>query len=327
MKTRCPACRTLFRLTPEQLKARAGKVRCGQCDHVFNALVSLIEDASPAASAVVAAVPPEQTAYEAPPPAAFLDLNETEIPAAPRPAADEAPAAEIAAAVIATPELEEKQGAETLAPQDDAAAPSAGAGTSREPSDIDDLLLPRDTTGIPGYSKWNEGIMAPTSSSAAHASGHRVIVAAVVLLSLLLAGQAAFHFRSELAVGAPSLRPLLETLAGAFGAGIPLPREADLVSIEVSDLQADPSRANLLELAATLRNRADFPQAYPLLELSLTDTQDAVIARRVFRPEEYLPAQNAAAQAFAAKADLSIHLRLEAGNIAAAGYRLFVFYP
>ncbi|WP_200385516.1 zinc-ribbon domain-containing protein, partial [Rhodocyclus tenuis] len=44
MKTRCPACATTFRVTPEQLKARAGKVRCGQCDSVFNALDTLIDE-------------------------------------------------------------------------------------------------------------------------------------------------------------------------------------------------------------------------------------------------------------------------------------------
>ena len=44
MRTRCPGCQTVFRVTPEQLKARAGKVRCGQCQTVFNALDSLLED-------------------------------------------------------------------------------------------------------------------------------------------------------------------------------------------------------------------------------------------------------------------------------------------
>jgi predicted Zn finger-like uncharacterized protein len=42
MQTRCPDCQTVFRVTPEQLKARAGKVRCGQCQSVFNALDSLL---------------------------------------------------------------------------------------------------------------------------------------------------------------------------------------------------------------------------------------------------------------------------------------------
>lgn len=34
--TRCPACRTLFRVTADQLERRAGQVRCGQCKAVFD---------------------------------------------------------------------------------------------------------------------------------------------------------------------------------------------------------------------------------------------------------------------------------------------------
>jgi len=44
MLTCCPNCKTSFRITPEQLKARQGKVRCGECQHVSNALDTLIDD-------------------------------------------------------------------------------------------------------------------------------------------------------------------------------------------------------------------------------------------------------------------------------------------
>ncbi|MDO5666980.1 MAG: DUF3426 domain-containing protein [Alcaligenaceae bacterium] len=38
MKTRCPSCETSLNVTPSQLKARGGRVRCGVCHSVFNAL-------------------------------------------------------------------------------------------------------------------------------------------------------------------------------------------------------------------------------------------------------------------------------------------------
>jgi predicted Zn finger-like uncharacterized protein len=41
MITKCPACATLFRVTPEQLQAHQGKVRCGRCMTVFDGLVAL----------------------------------------------------------------------------------------------------------------------------------------------------------------------------------------------------------------------------------------------------------------------------------------------
>ncbi len=43
MYTQCAHCKTLFRITAEQLKAARGRVRCGHCGEVFNALESLIE--------------------------------------------------------------------------------------------------------------------------------------------------------------------------------------------------------------------------------------------------------------------------------------------
>ena len=40
--TLCPGCRTTFRVTPNQLKAHGGDVRCGQCRQVFNSFATLI---------------------------------------------------------------------------------------------------------------------------------------------------------------------------------------------------------------------------------------------------------------------------------------------
>ena len=44
MRTRCPACNTVFRVTSDQLRAKAGKVKCGYCQCVFNAFDQLIDD-------------------------------------------------------------------------------------------------------------------------------------------------------------------------------------------------------------------------------------------------------------------------------------------
>ena len=39
--TRCPRCRTLFRVTPVQLQAQTGQVRCGRCMQVFDGFDAL----------------------------------------------------------------------------------------------------------------------------------------------------------------------------------------------------------------------------------------------------------------------------------------------
>ena len=50
MVTRCPACGTAFRVHADQLAARDGHVRCGQCSTVFDAQASLMNEAEPAAA-------------------------------------------------------------------------------------------------------------------------------------------------------------------------------------------------------------------------------------------------------------------------------------
>jgi len=56
--TRCPACRTAFRLVADQLRLRQGLVRCGHCETVFDAREHLIEVPVPGAPAAARAPQP-----------------------------------------------------------------------------------------------------------------------------------------------------------------------------------------------------------------------------------------------------------------------------
>ena len=314
MKTRCPNCQTSFRITPEQLKARVGKVRCGQCQTVFNALDSLLDESG-------AKAPPETRG-----PA----LN-TKAILTPSPHPVVETTQEAANEVIPAVRLPEDYAEPTLGPSVETVVDDDQALSESEAQELgkaSGLIMPRETTAIPGYSKWVEGMVStsPLSLPAEKASRWPFVLAAL-LLGLALAAQLVFHFRSEIAVTLPSLRPVLAALCQTIDADLPLPRRVELVSIEASDLQADPARPNLLVLNATLRNRAGYGQAFPALELSLTDTQDAAIARRVFAPKEYLPAKIAADQPFAANSEIAVRVWIEAQEISAAGYRLYVFYP
>lgn len=44
LATRCPNCEALFRVTPDQLRARGGQVRCGRCNIVFDGLAHLVSE-------------------------------------------------------------------------------------------------------------------------------------------------------------------------------------------------------------------------------------------------------------------------------------------
>ena len=157
--------------------------------------------------------------------------------------------------------------------------------------------------------------------------------AAFVLLLLLLA-QLSYTFRGDLALLFPVLKPYAEELCVELGCDLPLPRRAELMSIEASDLQADSANPGVMVLSATLRNRAPFAQTPPALELTLTDTQDQPLARRVLTPADYFArgaagggAGNAAANLLPAGSEVPVKVFFEASSIKATGYRLYLFYP
>jgi predicted Zn finger-like uncharacterized protein len=147
-----------------------------------------------------------------------------------------------------------------------------------------------------------------------------------LLLLIALAAQGAYLYRGEISVLVPEAKPLLERLCVQLGCDVPLPRRAELLSIETSDLQADGSHPSVMVLTATLRNRAAFVQAYPALELSLTTAQGETIARRVLMPRDYVAPPARTDAGFGAGSELQIKVYIEAATLKPTGYRLYLFY-
>ncbi len=148
-----------------------------------------------------------------------------------------------------------------------------------------------------------------------------------LLLTLMLLAQAAYHFRVEIAARLPGLKPLLEQYCTVLDCTVALPQKADLIVIETSELESAPDHANVITLHALVHNRAPYAQAYPSLELTLTDLQDQALARRVFHPADYLKAGADAKLGIPANRDLDIRLRLDTTDLKPSGYRLFLVYP
>ena len=156
------------------------------------------------------------------------------------------------------------------------------------------------------------------------------------LLLATLAMQLAFHFRGDLSLLFPTIKPYFEALCARAGCSLPLPRRADMMSIESSDLQADPLNPGVMMLSATLRNRAPFSQNLPALELTLTDGQDQPLARRVLPSADYASGASAASVAagsaggliaFPSGSELPVKVYFDASAIQPTGYRLYLFYP
>jgi predicted Zn finger-like uncharacterized protein len=261
MVTSCPACGTAFRVHADQLAARGGQVRCGQCGTVFDARSALVADDE--AGEPAPAPPP-------PPRAAELAQVEAEVS---QPLADAPPPEPEISLAESEPEFE------------------FGPRTRRRS---------RLATAL-----WTLGSVAA---------------------ALALAAQAIYAYRGELAALWPDAGPWLAAACAALDCTIPLPQHPDLISLESSELAAERGVAGVLTLSAVLRNRAGFAQAYPTLELTLTDGQDRPLARRVLAPVDYLGARATRDPAFAAGSEAHLRLHIDAAGLGARGYRLYAFY-
>lgn len=354
MLTRCPLCNTTFRVTAEQIKARQGRVRCGACQEVFNALDHLIEAVvvpatpqipAPAEPAAAAAAPvaaenaasagdPAQAGYgdDAPraapstAPEADLTVLAADFALAPEAAGTDqgfhAPLPGEPAAIVpeepgtdhgfAAPGEETAIASPAPALEPEPALPAtpepppAAEPAEAEPEPVDFSITPGLTDEAPRRRAWPWAL-------------------AGALAVIVLAAQAALHFRTALATAYPDTKPALVAACAALGCEVKLPHRHELVSIEASDLSPDPG--GKLLLALTMKNRAAYAQEYPHLELTLTDTADGPLVRRVLAPAEYLPPQTSLAAGFGANAELTLSLLVETPGIAASGYRLYLFYP
>ncbi len=171
----------------------------------------------------------------------------------------------------------------------------------------------------------------PTLARKKYPSKQRIINLLAAIFSLLLLisliGQATYFFRVDLAARYPNLKPALLAYCHLLRCELPLPQQAESMSIEASDLQTVPEHDDQIILNALLRNRAPYSQAFPYLELTLNDNQDRPLARRIFHPDHYLPRTENTHTGLSANHEVIIKLPLNIHDLKATGYRLALFYP
>ncbi|HET8831883.1 MAG TPA: DUF3426 domain-containing protein, partial [Casimicrobiaceae bacterium] len=90
-------------------------------------------------------------------------------------------------------------------------------------------------------------------------SRRRLYVAGIVALALAIVVQLVAEFRDALAARVPATRPLLAGACRVVSCTIEPLKDTAALSIDASDLQADPAHRGLLILSATIRNRAGHP--------------------------------------------------------------------
>lgn len=150
-----------------------------------------------------------------------------------------------------------------------------------------------------------------------------VLGLAVLLLSGLLVLQWALHERARLVAAEPGLRPALQALCDVVGCDLAPLRRIESLVIESSAF--NKTHGEGFQLALAVRNTGALPLGMPAAELSLTDSQDQAVLRRVF-----LPAELGAPPTLGPGAEWSATLPVRvagAASLRIAGYRVLVFYP
>lgn len=278
--TRCPGCKTIFRVSSQQLAMREGQVRCGHCRTVFDGELALVSLA------------PRLRGPDDEP-----QLSEAEL----------------------GPPTVTLRDARALSPvheaADDRREPSVGPPDDEDSSPSIDPQLAyasrfsaseaRQRFRLPG---WAYGLLVP-------------------VLLIVLGAQALFHFRDAIAARWPQAKPALIRLCTLADCRLKPLQDISELSIEASDLQADPAHKGLLILSATIRNRASHALGYPYLELTLSSAQDQIVVRRAFAPGEYMSGAADLDSGIAGNAELAVKLFIDASTTSQAGYQVYLFYP
>jgi len=200
------------------------------------------------------------------------------------------------------------------------ATPAIGSGLAPEAPAADTAPIKLRDADRPQRFEWKKRRTAGTPPK-------RLYVAGIVALSLAIVVQMVLEFRDALATHVPATRVLLAGACRALSCSVDPLKDTAALSIEASDLQADPAHRGLLVLSATIRNRASHPIAYPYLELTLTDSSERIVVRRAFAPRDYAGGTADFQQGIAANGERLVKLFIDASATQQAGYQLYLFYP
>lgn len=105
-------------------------------------------------------------------------------------------------------------------------------------------------------------------------------------LALLLALQMLLAQRDALAADA-RWRPLIAGMCGVLRCELPAWREPAAFTMLQRSVQPKPGTAGVLQVSASFRNDARWPQPWPTVLLTLSDMDGNQVGQRAFKPADY----------------------------------------
>jgi predicted Zn finger-like uncharacterized protein len=292
MITRCPACQTLFKVVPDQLRISEGWVRCGQCQQIFDARPQLLplDRTTPIPNATKLLDEPSDHAQTPEQPQQTGDL----ITALPDLASGVELKEEPATADSVVEEVVDRES--EIEAESDAA--------------LSQVSFLRDASSS-GF--WRKPIV-------------RVSLYAMGLtLTLALLVQIVFHERHRIVAMEPALKPWLQAFCAPLNCTVSALRRID--SIVIDSASFTKIRTRTYRLNFTVKNVALVALAAPAIELTLTDSLDQALVRRVFQPVEFGVKTDTLAASSEWPASVAISVTAAGLDDRVLGYRLLAFYP
>ena len=300
--TSCPACETQFLLSTEQLKAHRGKVQCGNCEQIFNAKNRLTEVSDDIHS------PAE---YQA-----SIEAHDSDSASA----TDEKPISEVLnVALGAVPSLNNLDDLETEIKPDNTYVDNSYTKSQAdiiEVYDVDQINAPiyiDDLSTNPRFDKPKTKVSV-------------WLLLFGLILAILAGLQSIYYLRTSIAAEYPQFKPYLVQACAQLQCEINLPKNLDFFALDDSDMQEDFEHKDVIKFSSLLINNAPYAQTYPNIELTLTDTADQPVLRRLIKPSEYLANSTNAASGIDSREEMRINLSIDVADIAVAGYRVLLVY-
>lgn len=230
---------------------------------------------------------------------------------------------------------------------------SIDAGPSTIPSRFGDDFRPEQPLPPPSQRKGKPGTrgraVQPEAPQFIKQAERKAIwrhPAVRVLLSLLaltltatLGLQAAHHWRDQLAAHYPATTPWLTQWCALARCQLSAPMQIEDLQVDnIALVKTSSEGPDTYRLTAIIHNRADIALAWPRLDLTLTDSNGAVVARRAFSADSAQrvpPGADAAASGAATPppvaappgSSTTLQWRLRAPDLHLAGYTAELFYP
>lgn len=277
MFTRCPSCRAAFSITQQQLEIAAGMVRCGMCEHVFDAKLFLFNQTLEA----------EESHTE--------NLQET------KPIDVELDAGDNSTIdlEVLDRELHGDQAAEVSEVTnivDDKLETEQQSAESQSDAQVADAAIPKIIADqVSNLEK------EPSKLKPIQWLGFLTVAALIAMLGL----QVVAAFKLDLIT-----KNYQDQICEWIACTIETPRALNKIEVLNRSIYTHPSETQALMVTLTIINRAQFSQPYPIIQLRFLNTAGNVIAARQFSAPHYLREKWVPQSLMASSVPLSIQLEV-----------------